>query len=199
VEDTFQQWGGALLLALVAVYMVLAARYESWVHPFVIMTGVPLAAVGAAVASHAAGVRLGTTSLLGLIMLGGLVVNNGIVLIDYIEQRRKEGMPLVQAIISGSALRLRPILMTAVTTLLGVLPLALAVVPGTEIQRPMAVAVGGGLFSSTLLTLFVVPCLYMAIVGRGRRSDRSEGPSGAPGKAVRGVAGALIVAAVLTA
>lgn len=199
VEDTFQQLGGALLLALVAVYMVLAARYESWVHPFVIMTGVPLAAVGAAVASHAAGVRLGTTSLLGLIMLGGLVVNNGIVLIDYIEQRRKEGMPLVQAIISGSALRLRPILMTAVTTLLGVLPLALAVVPGTEIQRPMAVAVGGGLFSSTLLTLFVVPCLYMAIVGRGRRSDRSEGPSGAPGKAVRGVAGAIIVAAVLTA
>lgn len=197
VEDTFQQLGGALILALLAIYMVLAARYESWVHPLVIMTGVPLAAVGAAVASYAAGVRLGTTSLLGLIMLGGLVVNNGIVLIDYIERLRQDGVPVTEAVISGSALRLRPILMTAVTTLLGVLPLALAMVPGTEIQRPMAVALGGGLFSSTLLTLFVVPCLYVAIAGKWQRPAHPEGSAKAPSKALRSAATAVLVAAGL--
>src|SRR5690606_2845033 len=119
--------------------LVLAAQFESWLRPVVIMSSVPLAGIGSVIALHLADQRLGVTALIGLIVVGGLVVNNGIVLLDYIQRLRKQGLSVHEAVVAGSATRLRPILMTAVTTVLGLLPLAVSSSEGSSLQRPLAV------------------------------------------------------------
>ncbi len=156
----------ALILAVFLVYLVMAAQFESFLHPFIIMFTVPLAAIGVILTLLVTRTSFSVIVFIGVILLAGIVVNNGIVLIDYINTLRREGMAKAEAIRSAGLVRLRPILMTTLTTVLGLLPMALGLGEGAEIRTPMALTVVGGLSIGTLLTLFVIPALY-ATVARG--------------------------------
>jgi len=156
----------AMMLAIFLVYVVMASQFESLVHPFVIIFTIPLALIGVVLALYALGISISVMVFIGLIMLVGIVVNNAIVLIDYINTLRGRGMAKVEAIVLGGKVRLRPILMTTATTVLGLLPMALGMGEGAEIRTPMAVTVIAGLISATLLTLIVIPTIYN-LVARG--------------------------------
>ncbi len=158
--EAFEQLLLALALAVVLIYMVMAAQFESLVYPFIIMFTLPLAFSGGALALFITGKTLGVTALIGAIILAGIVVNNGIVLVDYINVLRKEGKERSEAVTTAGPIRLRPILMTTLTTILGLVPLALEIGEGAELQSPMAIVVIGGLTLSTILTLVFVPVLY---------------------------------------
>ncbi|SHJ99453.1 hydrophobic/amphiphilic exporter-1, HAE1 family [Geosporobacter subterraneus DSM 17957] len=158
--EAFQNLVLALGLAIIIIYMIMAAQFESLVHPFTVMFSVPLAISGGALALFITGRTLSVTALIGVIMLAGIVVNNAIVLVDYINTRRREGEERNEAIVNAGPIRLRPILMTTLTTVLGLLPLALGIGEGAEAQAPMATVVIGGLTLSTLLTLVFVPVMY---------------------------------------
>lgn len=153
----------AVALAVVLVYIVMAAQFESLRYPFVMILSVPLMVIGVAASLWLTGTLLGITAVIGILVLVGIVVNNGIVLVDYINQKKDEGCNTYDAILIGAQDRLRPILMTALTTMLGLLPLALGIGEGTEMNQPMAIVVIGGLFTSTFLTLFIVPIIYSLI------------------------------------
>jgi HAE1 family hydrophobic/amphiphilic exporter-1 len=158
----------ALALAIFMVYLVMASQFESLLHPFVIMFTIPLAAVGAILALKLTGSGLSVVVFIGLILLAGIVVKNAIVLIDRVNQLREEGVPKDQAICDGAHERLRPIIMTTLTTLFGFLPLAIGSGEGAEVRAPMAITVIGGLLVSTLLTLLVIPVVYKLL---DRRPD----------------------------
>ena len=150
----------AVILAVVLVFIVMAAQFESYKYPFVIMFTVPLVVIGIFIGLFTTNIPISISAIIGILILVGIVVNNGIVLVDYINQRKAEGMPSYEAIITSVRDRVRPILMTALTTILGLVPLALGIGEGTEINQPMAVTVIGGLISSTFLTLYIVPIIY---------------------------------------
>ncbi|MGD6817466.1 efflux RND transporter permease subunit [Metabacillus sp. 84] len=159
----------ALVLAVIFVYIVMAAQFESFKFPFVIMFTIPLMTIGVAGALLLTDTPISLSSVIGIIVLVGIVVNNAIVIVEYINQRKKQGMSLPNALVEASSVRLRPILMTALTTILGLLPLALGIGEGTEINRPMGMTVIGGLLVSTLLTLYVIPVLYSLFDQETRR------------------------------
>ncbi len=164
VKEAFSKIMFALILSIALIYMIMASQFESLLQPFVIMFTVPLAVIGVAIALFVSHTSLNAISLLGVILLGGVVVNNGIVLIEYVNQRRALGEDLVTAAIRTSQIRFRPILMTALSNIVGSLPLALGLGgAGTAIQAPMAIATIGGLFSSTALTLIVIPAIYILV------------------------------------
>jgi len=150
----------ALALSMFLVYVIMAIQFESLVHPLVIMLTIPLAFVGTVLALKILGLNLSIVVFLGMIMLAGIVVNNAIVFVDYINKLRERGMERAEAIVTAGQVRLRPILMTTMTTVLGLLPLALGVGDGAEIRAPMAIAVISGLITSTALTLLVIPVVY---------------------------------------
>lgn len=154
----------ALALAIFLVYIVMASQFESLIHPFVIMFTVPLAAIGAIAALYVVNIPLSIVVFIGFIMLAGIVVNNAIVLVDYINTLRAAGMAATEAIVQAGTVRLRPILMTTMTTVLGLLPMALGLGDGAEIRTPMALTVIAGLVSSTFLTLVVIPTVYSLAV-----------------------------------
>lgn len=153
----------ALILAIFLVYLVMAAQFESFIHPFIILFTVPLGAIGVVWTLLATGQTVSVVVFIGAIMLAGIVVNNAIVLIDYINQLRREGMDKYAALIEAGRVRLRPIVMTTLTTVLGLLPMALGLGEGAEIRAPMALTVIGGLMGATVLTLFVIPALYSLV------------------------------------
>lgn len=153
----------ALLLAVFLVYLVMASQFESFLHPFVILMTIPLALIGSVLGLAVTGSTISVVVFIGAILLAGIVVNNAIVLIDFINQLRAQGMSKIEALVEGGRLRLRPILMTTVTTVLGLLPLALGIGEGAEIRAPMAITVIGGLTVSTLLTLVVIPVVYATV------------------------------------
>jgi hydrophobic/amphiphilic exporter-1 (mainly G- bacteria), HAE1 family len=160
-KESFDRLRFALILALILVYMVMASLFESLLHPFVIMLSMPMAAVGVIWAFYLTGQTLNLMGYIGIIMLAGIVVNNAIVLVDYINfLRREEGVEMKEAIVRAGCRRLRPIFMTTLTTVLALLPLALGFGEGAEIRAPMAIAVIGGLLSSTILTLVIIPVIY---------------------------------------
>ncbi len=183
----------ALGLSVFLVYVIMAAQFESLLHPLVIMFSIPLAFFGTLLTLYLLDVNLSIVVFLGMIMLAGIVVNNAIVLVDYINRLRGRGFPRQRAIVGAGVVRLRPILMTTATTTLGLLPMALGLGQGAEIRTPMALAVIGGLGASTVLTLIVVPVIY-ELVERLRealsfsrlRAGRSAAPAsgGAPAPAV---------------
>jgi HAE1 family hydrophobic/amphiphilic exporter-1 len=150
----------ALLLSLILVFMVLAAQFESIIQPLVIMLTIPLAGVGTVLTFIILGKTLNMMAYIGIIMLGGIAVNNAIILIDRINQLREDGMDKKEAIILAGSQRIRPILMTSLTTILALLPLTIGIGESASLRSPMALAVIGGLVSSTLLTLVVIPCVY---------------------------------------
>jgi len=162
-RDSFKNLKFALLLAIVLVYMVMAAQFESLIHPFVILLTIPLAGVGAVFLLLVVGLPFNIMSYIGLIMLAGIAVNNAIILVDLINQSRRAGMALDEAIVYAGRMRIRPILMTSGTTILGLLPMTIGIGEGASLRAPMAVALMGGLISSTLLTLIVIPAVYRFI------------------------------------
>jgi len=169
----------ALILSLVLVFMVLAAQFESIIQPFVIMLTIPLAGVGTVLTFFILGKSLNMMAYIGIIMLGGIAVNNAIILIDRINQLREAGMEKKKAIILAGSQRVRPILMTSLTTILALLPLTIGIGESASLRSPMALAVISGLFSSTLLTLIVIPCVYwvfdtFSIFVRGKNKPAVE-------------------------
>jgi len=160
MQETFTSLLFVLLLAILLVYMILAALYESLIHPLTIMISIPFAFTGAIIALFITGSTLNTTSYIGLIMLVGIVSTNAIVLIDFVLKNRQRGMNRHDAVVDAGKVRLRPILMTAIATLFAMLPVAIGSARGMDLQKPLGIAVVGGIFTSTILTLIVVPCLY---------------------------------------
>ena len=167
METSLNSLTFALALAIFLVYIVMASQFESFLHPFVIMFSIPLALIGVIVILFLTGIPLSVVVFLGVIMLAGIVVNNAIVLVDYINHLRRSGLSKLEAIVQAGEVRLRPILMTTSTTVLGLLPMALGLGDGAEIRTPMAITVVAGLISSTLLTLVIIPTVYSLM-------DRSE-------------------------
>lgn len=172
-SNAFQQLGLALLAAILIVYTVMVAAFRSLRQPILLLVSVPFAATGAILLQLASGIPLGVASIIGLVMLVGIVVTNAIVLIDLVNQYRERGGPIRDAVIDGAARRLRPILMTALATILALLPMASGLTGsgGGFISQPLAVVVIGGLVSSTVLTLVVLPTLYYLVEGRRERRD----------------------------
>ena len=174
--DAFSQLGLALLIAILIVYIVMVATFRSLRQPLLLLVSVPFAATGAIGLQLISGIPLGVPSLIGVLMLIGIVVTNAIVLVDLINQYRSRGMRVVEAITHGASRRLRPILMTALATIFALIPMALGLTGhGGFISQPLAIVVIGGLVSSTVLTLVVLPTLYYLVEGaKERRTDRRE-------------------------
>lgn len=163
MDDSFSHMGAALLLAVAFIFMILAAQFESYSEPFAIMFSLPLALIGALAGLFVAGNEISLVSLIGIMMLMGLVTKNAILLIDFAKQRMQAGTPCVAALVEAGCIRLRPILMTSLAMVFGMLPIALGLGPGAEARAPMAHAIIGGVITSTLLTLVVVPTIYALI------------------------------------
>ncbi|KDP90980.1 MULTISPECIES: efflux RND transporter permease subunit [Clavibacter] len=186
-SDAFGQLGLAVLAAILIVYIIMVATFRSLIQPLVLLVSVPFAATGAVLLQVVTGIPLGVASIIGLLMLVGIVVTNAIVLIDLVNQYRTRGMALREAILQGAGRRLRPILMTALATIFALLPLAIGLTGhGGFISQPLAIVVIGGLLSSTVLTLLVLPSLYslveraaLRIRARGERKRAERGlPAG---------------------
>lgn len=158
--ESMKNLGFALILSLALVYMVLASQFESLIHPFTIMLTIPLAAVGTIFLFFILGQSFNMMAYIGIIMLAGIAVNNAIILVDSINQLRAGGMNRREAILQGGLQRIRPILMTSLTTILGLLPMTIGFGQSVSLRAPMALAVVGGMVTSTLLTLIVIPCVY---------------------------------------
>lgn len=178
MQESFLQLGLALVLSIILVYMIIAAQFESLLMPLAVMFSVPFSLIGVILGLLLADKSLNVLSYIGIIMLVGIVVNNSIVLIDYINKLRQKGIERKEAIILGGTTRLRPILMTMFTTVLALVPMALGIGEGAELRAPMAITIIGGLTSSTFLSLIIVPIFYtflddlsQKVTGRGRAKN----------------------------
>ncbi|MBC8181662.1 efflux RND transporter permease subunit, partial [candidate division KSB1 bacterium] len=162
-QESFMYLGIAMIVAILLTYMVMASQFESMLDPFVILFTIPLSLIGVAIFLFVTGTNITVMALIGIIMLVGIVVNNGIVLVDYMNQLRQRGKELIAAVQEGGETRMRPVLMTALTTILAMVPLALGLGESGENWAPLARSVIGGLFVATFLTLFVVPVIYIVV------------------------------------
>jgi HAE1 family hydrophobic/amphiphilic exporter-1 len=160
MAKSFRSLIWAFLLSIVLVYMIMAAQFESLLHPLLIMFTVPMGLAGVFLALFVTGQTINVISIIGIVVLVGIVIDNAIVKVDYTNQLRRSGMPLRESVLEGSAVRLRPILMSTATTLFGLVPLSLGLGEGAELQRPLGIAVIGGLLFSTFLTLILIPVIY---------------------------------------
>ena len=163
MEVSFNSMRLAILLAIFMVYLVMASQFESLLHPFVILLSVPFALIGVLLALFIFRVNLSIVVLIGAILLAGVVVNNAILLVDYTNRLRRKGEAKLEALKKAGRVRLRPILMTTSTTVLGLLPMAIGLGEGSELRSPMALTVIAGLLTSTLLTLVLVPAVYSVL------------------------------------
>ena len=175
-RETFEGLTYASALALILVYMVMAAQFKSLIDPFIIMFSVPMGIPGVIVILYLTNTTISTSSLMGIIMMLGIVVSNGVLLVDYTNVLRRRGLDLATAVVTASRTRLRPILMTSLATVVGLMPMALGLGTGSETNAPLARAVVGGLTVSTILTLFLVPTVYAMLEERfPRRADQLAG------------------------
>lgn len=172
--EEFAGLGLAIFMAIALIYMLLASQFESFIYPLVVLMSVPLASSGVLLALYISDRKIGLTAFIGILMLIGIAVKNGILLVDYTNQLRTRGMKRDDAVLTASPTRLRPILMTSSAAILGMLPLAMGIGKGSETQAPLATAVVGGLLTSTLLTLYVVPCVYTLFDDLSRHLRRSD-------------------------
>jgi HAE1 family hydrophobic/amphiphilic exporter-1 len=164
MREAVGEFAQMLILAVLVIYMVLAAQFESFSQPLIVMLALPFSMVGALGGLYLAGMSLNLFSMIGLVLLIGLVTKNSILLVDYANQLRdNEGLPAEEAIRRAAPVRMRPVLMTALSMIFGVLPAALGIGPGAESRAPMAVATAAGMFSSMLLTLLIVPVFYITL------------------------------------
>ncbi len=171
-QESFKYLAIAMLVAVLLVFMVMASQFENLVSPFIILFTVPMAFIGVVAILIATNTSLSVIALVGVVMLVGIVVNNGIVMVDYFNQLRPHKKSLLETVIEGSVVRLRPVLMTAATTVLSMIPLAIELGEGSEAWAPMAKTVIGGLSSATFITLLFVPALYLLVIGRRERRQR---------------------------
>jgi HAE1 family hydrophobic/amphiphilic exporter-1 len=178
MQDSFRSMQFVLLLAIFLVYLVMASQFESLVHPFVILLTIPLAITGAVWAMWLTGTTVNVVAYIGVIMLAGIVVNQSIVLIDAVNQQRERGLAKHEAIVEAGRLRLRPILITKLTTILGLMPMALGIGEGAEVRAPMAITVIGGVLLTTFLTLLVIPVVY-SVLDRKTYSQHGRAAVGA--------------------
>ena len=170
--DTFTSMAIAIIVAIVIVFLIVILMMRSLRNPIIIMVSIPLAFIGSILALLISGYTLGVSAMMGLLMLVGIVLTNAIVLVSMVEQKRKDGLSIHEALLEGGRIRLRPILMTALTTILAMIPMAVIVSSGTMISAELAIVVIGGMVSSTFLTLFVIPAVY-SLVYRGRKQLRT--------------------------
>jgi HAE1 family hydrophobic/amphiphilic exporter-1 len=167
--ESVEQFALAMVLAILVIYMLLAAQFESLLHPLTVMLALPLSMVGALGALFVlnafgrSGMTLNLFSLIGIILLFGLVTKNSILLVDFANQLRRQGVDKLEAMRTAAPVRMRPVMMTAFSMIFGVLPAAIGVGPGAESRQPMAIVTGAGMLSSTLLTLLVVPVFYLVL------------------------------------
>lgn len=173
-QESFADLFSLLIIIVLLVFIVMASQFESLTYPFIIMFSVPFGISGVILALALSGSTLNMMSFVGLIMLVGIVVKNGIVMVDYINLNRERGMGIIQAVVNGGRSRLRPVLMTTLTTVLGMLPLALSNAQGSEMWKSMAITVIGGLTVSTILTLVIVPTIYAIFGGVGVKRTRKK-------------------------
>jgi HAE1 family hydrophobic/amphiphilic exporter-1 len=173
-QESFLDLGLLMLISLILVFIVMASQFESFTMPFVIMFSIPFAFTGVVLALLITGTTLSLVAALGAVLLIGIVVKNGIVLIDFTNLMRDRGLDLYEAIAVSGKSRLRPVLMTAATTILGMLPLALSTGEGAELWRPMGITVIGGLTFSTLVTMIVVPVMYGLLAHHGERNKKGK-------------------------
>jgi multidrug efflux pump subunit AcrB len=182
-EETDREMLTVILLALFLVFVVLTVQYERLSNPLVIMAAAPLSVIGVVIMLWATATPLSAPAFLGVILLIGIVVNNAILLVEYIERGRRAGLDTPAAVVEAGGIRLRPILMTTLTTVAGMIPLAIGMGSGANLMQPLAIAVIGGLLTAMLLTLFLIPCLYVIVQNAsdwllekliGRRDDRSR-------------------------
>lgn len=174
INDAMGQLILMLLLAIVFMYLIMVAQFQSLLSPFIVMFTIPLAFTGGFMGLIVSGSEVSVIAMIGFVMLSGIIVNNGIVLVDYINQLRKEGMEKRMAIVEAGKARLRPIVMTALTTILGLSTLAMGMGMGADMVQPMAVVTIGGLLYGTLLTLFVVPCIYDLLNRKNYKKDEAR-------------------------
>lgn len=165
INESMEQVGLMMFVGILFMYLIMVAQFQSLLSPFIILFTIPLAFTGGFMGLYFTGSEVSVIAMIGFVMLAGIIVNNGIVLVDYINQLRAAGVPKYDAIVEAGCTRLRPILMTAITTVLGLLPMLLTSDSGSDMVKPMAIVTIGGLVYGTLLTLFVVPCIY-AILNR---------------------------------
>jgi len=163
MREAFSSLGWALVIAIPLVYMIMAAQFESLLTPFVFMVTVPLAFIGVVFGLLAFGKTLSVPSVMGILILTGIVVNSAIVMIDYVNRLQKKGIAFAEAIVEGAAVRIRPIMITAIARIVGMLPMALSQPEGAELRLPTAAAVASGLLFSTFLTLFIIPIVYSMV------------------------------------
>ena len=173
MQDSMKDLSLLLLLSLVLTYLVMASQFESLKMPFIIMFSIPFAFTGVILAHVVTGTTMSVISMVGGVMLVGIVVKNAIVLVDYINLMRERGMELNEAIVESGKSRLRPVLMTSLTTILAMLPLAMSTGSGSEIWSPMGIAVIGGLIFSTIVTLVLVPVIYQMMLRRSDAKNKS--------------------------
>jgi HAE1 family hydrophobic/amphiphilic exporter-1 len=178
MQQSFRSLLLAFALAVFLVYLVMASQFESLLHPFVILFTIPMGLIGAVWALYLTGTTVNAVAFIGLILLAGIVVNNAIVLIDAVNQARERGLARYDALLLAGRTRLRPILITSVSTILGLLPMAIGFGEGAELRRPMAVTVIGGMLIATILTLIVIPVLYSLLDGRKTAHDAAKAPGG---------------------
>ena len=200
MQESAAAMGLAMILAIAFIYIVLASQFESFLQPFIIMLSLPLALVGALLLLLATGKNLGMPAMIGVVMLMGLVTKNAILLVDYTNQLRREGLPLKEALLKAGPVRLRPIVMTTVAMILGMLPSAVGTGDGSEFRAPISIATIGGLITSTMLTLVVVPVAYLLLEGavaRVRAWRQEPMPAGL--QAAARVAGVLMLLALMGA
>ena len=170
IRDTNRQMMLIIALAIFLVFVVLAVQYESVVDPIIILLAIPLGLVGVVATLWVTNTPLSAPVFLGMILLAGIVVNNSILLVEFVEDfRHTQGVPMEQAVVEAGFVRMRPILMTTLTSMVGSLPLALGIGEGSELMRPLAISVVGGIAFSTMLTLFVVPCAYVVLHSASQR------------------------------
>ena len=175
IKDAMNQLVKMFVLGFLLVYLIMVAQFQSLLSPFIVMFTVPLAVTGALIALLITGFELSVISMIGIVVLMGIIVNNAIVLVDYINQMRQEGMSKREAIVEAGAVRMRPVLMTAITTILGLLPLALGIGKGAEMMQPVAIVCIGGLIYATIMTLIVIPIMYDILVRKNiRKISREE-------------------------
>ena len=170
INESIKQVALMFIVGVIFMYLIMVAQFQSLLSPFIILFTIPLAFTGGFMGLWISGSEVSVIALIGFVMLSGIIVNNGIVLVDYINQLREQGMTKYEAIVEAGKTRLRPILMTALTTILGLLPMIISSDSGSDMIRPMSIVTIGGLIYGTLLTLFVVPCIYAIL---NRKKDRT--------------------------
>jgi len=174
MQTSFASMQFAILLAVFLVYLVMAATFENFIHPFIILFTIPLALVGVILGLYLSGTSISVIALIGVIFLAGVVVNNAIVLVDAVNRARREGLDKLEAVVKAGKIRLRPIVMTTLTTVLGLTPMAIGFGEGSELRTPLAIVVSVGLLVATLLTLVVIPAVYMIVPSTVRTQQEED-------------------------